>query len=186
MHLQLKESCLWIWSPIRKALMMKRIIKQFVEWPVMIVIIRQDHRGSFSDPILSSGCSCVKPMLALLASNVASDVVFTSKKEWCFGWWRWCFALSWHGWLCFSMFSSCFHIFSHRSTSWSSPCYDVFYPKGVQLQLDGWPWNGEGVEGCAGSTVLEVFQPRQGWMLTSKKQYIKSILGQDRFLFVVS
>ena len=70
------------------------------------VIIRQNHHGSFSDPILSSGCSCVKPMLALLASNVAPDVVFTSKKEWCFGWWQWCFALSSHN------LAVCFHCFS--------------------------------------------------------------------------
>ena len=49
----------------------------------LILIIRQNHRGSFSDPILSSGCSCVKPMLALPdpVPNVTFDVVFTSKKE---------------------------------------------------------------------------------------------------------
>ena len=49
----------------------------------LIVIIRLNLRGSFSDPILSSGSSCVKPMLALPdpASNVTSDVVSTSKKE---------------------------------------------------------------------------------------------------------
>ena len=64
------------------------------------VIIRQNHRRSFSDPILSSGCSCVKPMLA--SSNVASDVVFTSKTEWCFGCMVGCvFPL----FLCFSFFT---------------------------------------------------------------------------------
>ena len=58
------------------------------------------------------------------------------------------------------------HFSKHPPTSWSSSCYDVFCPKGVQLQLDGWPWNGEGVWGAKGDVwkaqCLGYFQPRQG------------------------
>ena len=73
------DSCLWIWTPRHKALI-KRTIRQMFNLIVIIRLYRQNLRGSFSGPILSSGCSCVKPMLAV-PSNVTSDVVFTSKKR---------------------------------------------------------------------------------------------------------
>ena len=64
-------------------------------------------------------------------------------------------------------------------SSWSFPCYGVF-SKGVQLQLDGWAWNGEGVLGakgcvgaqCSGVSNQDNFEnntmkrmPRQDWFL---------------------
>ena len=55
--------CLWIWTPRQKALMTKRIIRQFVEWPDSNRLTKS-LQIYFSDPSLSSGCSCVKPMLA--------------------------------------------------------------------------------------------------------------------------
>ena len=130
-HLQLKDLSLWIWTPGPKRWWYNESFYNLFN--DLIVIIRQNHRGSSSDPILSSGCSCVKPMLPLLASNVASDVVFTSKKEWCFG-------LRYHRmvgcvfplFLCFSFFTI-FHIGQRCRVL----CVAMVFPKGVQLQLDG-------------------------------------------------
>ena len=39
----------------------------------------------------------------------------------------------------------------------------MFFPKGVHLQLDEWPWNGEGVlggKGCVGAQCLAFFPTR--------------------------
>ena len=35
--------------------------------------------------------------------------------------------------------------------------FTMLFPKGVQLQLDGWPWNGEGVLGAKGMCESTVF-----------------------------
>ena len=94
-------------------------------------------------------------MLALLASNVASIRVFTSKKSGVPADDR---AAKHHHrmvgcvfplFLCFSFFTI-FHIDQRCGVL----CFTMIFPKGVHVQLDGWPWNGEGVlgaKGCAGT-----------------------------------
>ena len=115
-------------------------------------------------------------MLALPdpASNVTSDVVFTSKKSACV-----VFPLTivlrntvivrlavctsivfmfFHVWLyvlplfpCFSMFSSCFSHFSHQPNVVEFSVFTTkFSPQGVHLELEGWPWKGEGALGAKG------------------------------------
>ena len=83
-------------------------------------------------------------MLALPdpASNRASDVVFTSKKS---GvsvddraakhYHRRVGCMYFH---CFMFFMSCTFFISVNVVEFSES-YDVFFPEGVQLQLDGWP-----------------------------------------------
>ena len=116
-------------------------------------------------------------MLAI-PSNVASDVVFTSKKIGVSVDDR--AAKQFH----------VFHLFAHFFISVNVVEFFVlrlFFPKGVQLQLDGWPWNGEGVwgaKGCVGAQCLggsnqdkvecELFE-----------ETMKIMLGQDWFLLVV-
>ena len=109
-------------------------------------------------------------MLDLLASNVASDLVFTSKKRGVLVDDSAAKTRSSHN-LAVCMCFHCFHIFhvlhifqigQRRGVLRVSMLFSI----GVQLQLDGWPWNGEGVLGAKGMwgkhSVLGVFQPRQG------------------------
>ena len=119
------------------------------------------------------------PMLALPdpASNVASDVVFTSKesgvsvddsaaKRYHRTTWLYILPL----FPCFSIFFMFSHFFGSDNVV-EFPCFDVF-SKGVQLQLDRWPWNGEGelgAKGCVGTKCLGFFQPRQGLNVNLQK-----------------
>ena len=51
----------------------------------------------------------------------------------------------------FPCFAFCMlHIF-HIGQRCGVLCVTRVFPKGVHVQLDGWPWNGEGVQGCAGT-----------------------------------
>ena len=143
-------------------LTIKQIIRQLFN--DLIVIIGQNHPGSFSDPILPSGCSCVKPMFAI-PSNVASDVVFTSKKSVLFLLLHICSANHSHRrvgcmFSIVSMFFT-FRVFSHRPTSWSSSCYDDFSERSPAAA--GWMalewWRCIGSPAMHGNTVM-------GWTLT--------------------
>ena len=142
-QLQLKSLRLWIWTRGHKALMKERIIRQFVSWP------NRNHqtissRIFFSDPILSSGWSCVKPRLPYrIRRPMWHSMSFSpAKKGACVCLFSVDNRAAKH---CHStvgcLYFHCFHVFhvfimfshfSDRSTSWSSPCFDVF-SKGVHL-----------------------------------------------------
>ena len=156
----------------------------------LILIIRQNHRGSFSDPILSSGCSCVKPMLALPdpVPNVTFDVVFTSKKECDYFFWLMTVLqnaiIAELGSACVSMF---FHVFPYfylfimfctffRSANIVE--FSVFTPifwlrkessataRWMALERLKVDWE---PKGCVGSTAFGCFQPGQGLNVNLKK-----------------
>ena len=147
-----------------QALTVKQVIRQLLD--DLIVIVRQNLRGSFSDPILSSGCSCVKAMLAIPCGTVQCGIrcrFHQQKGVWLFlllddsaarvG----CMFPLFPCFACFCMFSH----FSHRSKSRSSPCYDVFSersPVAAEWMALEW-WRCIGSPAMHGNTVL-------GWMLT--------------------
>ena len=176
-QLQLKSLRLWVWTPRHNALTIKRVIRQSLN--DLIGIIRQNHRQSFSDPILSSGCSCVKrhlmwhPMSVSPAKKSGAFLVDDSVAKHYHRMVGWCWLYILPLFPCFSiffMFSFMFSHFSHssyRSRSWGPPCYDVFSPKGVQR----YSWmNGLGKvkvrwepKGCGGSTVFDFFPTGARW-----------------------
>ena len=160
-HLRrMQERFEWILNIFWRLILKDVVIQWLKRWnnASSTVIIRQNHRGAFSDPSLSSGCSCVKPTLTGSVVQCGIRCRFHQQKRVVF---RLRIVLPntiiarlgtfFHCSHCFA----CFSHFSDRPTSWSSPCFDVFLtPKGVQQQLDGWPWNGEGVlgaKGCVGT-----------------------------------
>ena len=165
---QLKDLCLSIWTPGHKALMIKWIVEQFLNYLILVVIIRlyrQNLRGSFSDPILSSGCSCVKRHLMWHPMSVSPAkktgvLVDDSVAKHCH---------STVGCMC-SMFFHVFHvlhIFHIGQTSWSSPCSDKFFSRKESSATAGWMalerlkvrWE---PKGCGGSAAFGCFQPGQG------------------------
>ena len=73
-----------------------------------------------------------------------------------------------------------FHIFHNIRQRHGVLLVTMFFPKGVQPQLDGWPWNGEGVlgaKGCVGTQCLSA--SNQGKVECSLQKTKKSMLGQD-------
>ena len=84
---------------------------------------------------------------------------FHQQKKWCFGCRSCCQTLSSRGWLRISLVPIVLHVLHIFQIGQRRGVLRVsmLFSKGVQLQPDEWPWNGEGTLGAKGMCGVRFF-----------------------------